>query len=220
MAKQLRVLAIDDHVAVLEGYHYMFMNLDDSYGIPHFEKAHDCKSGHGLISAHKGSSFDIALIDYSIPRFEEEKMYTGQDLAMLVRKTMPSCKIVMMTMHKEIDIIAGILDSVKPEGFINKSDCNTDELLEAFKKVLDGETFYSRAVENYFKRRNKGVVLEDIDVRIILLLAKGIKNKNLENYIPLSGSAIEKRKYNIKRILEVKGDDEDLINEARNQGFI
>jgi two-component system, NarL family, response regulator NreC len=220
LAKQLRVLAIDDHVAVIEGYHYMFMNLDDAYGTLNFTKAYDCKSGHETILGHKAKPFDIALIDYSIPHFEKEKMYTGQDLAMLVRKTMPACKIVMMTMHKEIDIIAGILDNVRPEGFINKSDCNTDELIEAFKKVLNGETFYSRAVGNYLKRRDKGVVLEDIDVRIILLLAKGIKNKNLENYIPLSGSAIEKRKYNIKRILEVKGDDEDLINEARNQGFI
>ena len=220
MAKQLRVLAIDDHVTALEGYHYMFMNLENGYGNLEFSKAYDCKTGYDAIVGHKGSPFDIALIDYSIPHFDKEKMYTGQDLAMLVRKNMPSCKIVLMTMHKEIDIISGILETVKPEGFINKSDCNTDELLEAFKKVMDGEMYYSRAVENYIKRRDTGVVLEDIDVRIILLLAKGIKNKNLENYIPLSGSAIEKRKYNIKRMLEVKGDDEDLIKEARNQGFI
>jgi len=51
-------------------------------------------------------------------------------------------------------------------------------------------------------------------------LAKGIKNKNLSNYIPLSESAIEKRKYKIKRLLEVNGDDEDLIQEARSQGYI
>lgn len=220
MANQLRVLAIDDHAAVIEGYHYMFMNLGGSYENPVFVKAYDCKSGHEAISGNKSTPFDIALIDYSVPHFEEKKIYSGRDLALLLRKTMPQCKIVMMTMHKEIDIISGILDNVKPEGFINKSDCNTDELAEAFKKVLAGETFYSRAVQNYITRRNKGIVLEDIDVRIILLLAKGIKNKNLENYIPLSGSAIEKRKYNIKRLLEVKGNDEDLINEARNKGFI
>jgi len=218
--KKLRVLAIDDHVVVLEGYHYMFKNLGDGYSEPDFLKAHDCRSGYETILNNRASPFDIALIDYSIPHFDEKKLYSGQDLAALVRHHMPQCKIVMMTMHKEIDIISGILETIKPEGFINKSDCSSDELTEAFKKVLDGETYYSLAVKNYLNRRNKGVVLEDIDVRIILLLAKGIKNKNLENYIPLSGSAIEKRKYNIKRILEVNGDDEDLINEARSQGFI
>jgi len=218
--KKLRVLAIDDHVVVLEGYHYMFKNLGDGYPEPDFVKAHDCRSGFETILNNRESPFDVALLDYSIPQFEEKKLYSGQDLAALVRHNMPSCKIVMMTMHKEIDIIAGILETIKPEGFINKSDCSTEELTEAFKKILAGETYYSRAVINYLNRRDKGVVLEDIDVRIILLLAKGIKNKNLENYIPLSGSAIEKRKYNIKRILEVTGDDEDLINEARSQGFI
>jgi len=218
--KKLRVLAIDDHVVVLEGYHYMFKNLGDGYPEPDFIKAHDCRSGFETIIGNKDTPFDIALLDYSIPHYEEKKLHSGQDLAALVRLYMPHCKIIMMTMHKEIDIISGILETIKPEGFINKSDCSTDELTEAFKKVLDGEIYYSKAVNNYLSRRNNGVVLEDIDVRIILLLAKGIKNKNLENYIPLSGSAIEKRKYNIKRILEVNGGDEDLINEARNQGFI
>ena len=32
----------------------------------------------------------------------------------------------------------------------------------------------------FLKRQEKGVVLEDLDIRILLLLAKGIKNKNLD----------------------------------------
>ena len=89
-----------------------------------------------------------------------------------------------------------------------------------FKKVMDGEIFYSRIISNYLKRVENGIVLEDIDIRILLLLSKGIRNKNLDKYIPLSASAIEKRKYKIKRLLDVKGDDEDLIDKARNQGYI
>lgn len=220
MNKKLHVLGIDDHVVVLEGYHYMFQNLDHNHGELTFVKAKDCKTGYKVISANQGTPFDLALLDYSIPHYEDKQLHTGADLAMLIRKIMPECKIIMMTMHKEIDIIGGILETINPEGFINKSDCTTDELSFAFKQVLDGNTFYSKAISNYLKRKEKGDALEDIDVRIILLLAKGIKNKNLSNYIPLSDSAIEKRKYKIKRLLEVEGNDEDLIHEARTQGFI
>ena len=220
MNQKLHVLAIDDHVVVLEGYYYMFQNLDHNHGVLEFKKANDCKTGYKVISANRDTPFDLALLDYSIPHFEEEKLYSGADLAMLIRQTMPNCKIILMTMHKEIDIIAGILDTINPEGFINKSDCTTDELVHAFKEVLNGSIFYSKAISSYLKRRERGIVLEDIDVRIILLLAKGIKNKNLSTYIPLSDSAIEKRKYKIKRLLDVEGNDEDLIHEARTQGFI
>ncbi|WP_162927081.1 response regulator [Flavobacterium psychrotrophum] len=220
MNPKLHVLAIDDHVVVLEGYHYMFQNLDHNHGELKFVKARDCKTGYKVISANHHKPFDIALIDYSIPQYEDQQLHTGADLARLVRETMPDCKIILMTMHKEIDIIGSILNTIDPEGFINKSDCSTEELAQAFKEVLNGNTFYSQAISNYLKRRKKGIVLEDIDVRIILLLAKGIKNKNLSNYIPLSESAIEKRKYKIKRLLEIEGNDEDLIHEARTQGFI
>ncbi|TRW22777.1 response regulator transcription factor [Flavobacterium zepuense] len=219
MKKRLHALAIDDHVVVLEGYHFMFKNLKYNFNELNFVKAHDCKTGYEAIQGFKGKPFDIALIDYSIPPFPENKLFTGEDLAMQVRETMPKCKIILMTMHKEIDVIGSILQKVKPEGFINKSDCTTDELIHGFEEVLSGGTFYSKTVSDYIARRSKGVVLEDIDVRIILLLAKGVKNKNLGNYIPLSDSAIEKRKYKIKRLLEVK-DDEELIDKARDKGYI
>lgn len=198
----------------------MFKNLEHEHDELKFIKARDCETAYHLIMAHRHSPFNVALLDYSIPQYEDQKLYSGADLAMLIRKHMPSCKIILMTMHKEIDIIGGIIEKVNPEGFINKSDCSAEELAEAFSQVLSGNVFYSKAISNYLHRKEKGIVLEDIDVRIILLLAKGIKNKSLSNYIPLSDSAIEKRKYRIKRLLEIEGNDEDLIQEARAQGYI
>jgi len=219
LRKSLNVLGIDDHMVVLEGYHSIFKLLDEDYDL-YFTKANDCRSGYEIIDSRKTNPFDIAIVDYSIPDFPEKKLYSGQDMAMLLRQTMPDCKIVMMTMHKEMEIMAGILHSIKPEGFINKSDCNTDELADGFKLVLDNNFYYSKTISTYLKRIEKGIVLDEIDTKIIMLLSKGIKNKNLSKYIPLSDSAIEKRKYKVKKMLDVTGDDEALVNEARKQGYI
>lgn len=123
-------------------------------------------------------------------------------------------------MHKEMDIMERILHKVNPEGFINKSDCSTDELIDGFNKVMKNEVYHSKTVSDHIKRIEKGIVFDATDLKIIQLLSKGIKNKNLEKYIPLSSSAIEKRKYKLKRALDVKGDDEDLINTARKLGYI
>ncbi len=221
MKNILHVLAIDDHVVVLEGYHSIFKNLEITYPLElKFTKASDCKSGYEAVINHALQPFDVAVVDYSIPDFPEKKLFSGGDIAMLLREHMPKCKIIMMTMHKEVDIMDKILQKINPEGFINKSDCTTDELRDGFNIVLENKIFHSKTVTDYIARMEKGIILDETDIKIIQLLSKGIKNKNLEKYIPLSASAIEKRKYKIKRQLEVKGDDEELISVARNQGYI
>jgi len=120
----------------------------------------------------------------------------------------------------DIPILNSVLKNVNPEGFINKSDCTAEELGEAFTIVLNGGIYYSKTVANYANRKEKHITLEDIDVSIIALLAKGIKNKNLSKYIPLTDSIIETRKHKIKKLLNVEGDDKDLVNIAKSQGYI
>mgnify|MGYP006897066443 CR=1 FL=1 len=52
-------------------------------------------------------------------------------------------------------------------------------------------------------------------------LSKGIKTKNLTEYIPLSLAAIEKRKRHLKEVFDVeKKGDESLLDQARNTGFL
>lgn len=213
------MLGIDDHAVVLEGYHSIFKSFDQFEKLE-FTKAHDCRSGYETITKRKNPPFDVAVIDYSVPHFSEKRLYSGEDIALLLRKAMPNCKIIIMTMHKKVDIMLSILEKVKPEGFINKSDCTTSELIEGFQAILDGNTYYSKTVSDFMARLESEVLLEDVDVKIILLLATGIKNKNLSKYIPLSDSAIEKRKYRIKYLLDVNGGDEELINKARTLGYI
>ena len=157
--KTLHTLAIDDHAVILEGYHFMFQDLNHNFSDLKFTKAHDCMSGAIAIDANKNDPFDIALIDYSIPHYTDKKLNSGEDVALLVRQTMPNCKIIMMTMHCEIDIISSILQRVMPEGFINKSDCTTDELIHGFKDVLDGNTFYSKTISGYIELKQKGIIL-------------------------------------------------------------
>lgn len=215
----LHVLAIDDHAVVLQGYFSIFKHLENPYKF-NLKKASDCKTGHDIILRHRDTPFDIAVLDYSIPAYPKLGLHTGEDMAALLRREMPGCKIIMMTMHREFEILGRIIQNIAPEGFINKSDCTTEELMEGFQAVIKGDTFYSNTIQNYMMRLEKGIMLEEVDLRILYLLAKGIKNKNLIKYIPMSDSGIEKRKYRIKRLLEVDGDDEVLIDKARRMGYI
>ena len=67
----------------------------------------------------------------------------------------------------------------------------------------------------------KNINWDDYDSKILQFIAQGIKTNNLPNFIPLSLSAIEKRKANIKKQLILdNGSDKDLIDVAKNLGFI
>lgn len=62
--------------------------------------------------------------------------------------------------------------------------------------------------------------IDPIDLKILQLLAQGIRNKNLDQHLFLSNSAIEKRKKRFKTKHNIIGNDEDLLNEARKRGWI
>jgi hypothetical protein len=55
----------------------------------------------------------------------------------------------------------------------------------------------------------------------LYLLSQGIKTKSLLEHIPLSMSAIEKRKKQLKMLFSVEdGKDETLLEMAKEKGFI
>lgn len=218
MENTLHVLAIDDHAMVLQSYFSIFRNLEASVSI-NFKKACDCKSGRDLINSNLTNPFDIAVLDYSIPPFPEENLHSGGDMAALLRATMPGCKIIMMTMHKEFEIFSGIFQTIVPEGFINKNDCTTDEVAEGFSTVINGGNFYSPTIQLYKSRIEKGIVLEKSDIQVLQVLAKGLQNKDLTKYIPQSEHVIEQRKRYLKNMLEADTDDA-LLLKARQFGFI
>src|SRR5690606_2766046 len=122
----------------------------------------------------------------------------------------------------ETFILYSIIKDVRPDGLLVKSDMSADEFLDAFENIFNGQTIYSSTVHRCIKDiSRRDTYLDSYNRQIISLLASGIKTKNLPNYMNLSISAIDKRKAQIKTYFDIeKGNDEDIIREARNCGFI
>ena len=96
------------------------------------------------------------------------------------------------------------------------------ELADAFQQILKYPPYYSSTVSNYVKKTiTSEIYVDDINRKILHLLSQGIKTKSLSEYIPLSTSAIEKRKKQLKLLFSVEnGKDETLLQEARDKGFL
>ena len=77
-----------------------------------------------------------------MPPYEEKEIFSGEDLAKLLSKKMPSCKIILLTMYTELLKIKTIIRSIQPNGLIIKNDLTFDELLSV-SNYEEGSLFFS-----------------------------------------------------------------------------
>lgn len=218
----MNLLMIDDHPTQLEGYKAILQYNEIGVNI-NVTKAIDTESAYDIITNPSDyPNFDIILLDIGMPKYEDKNIHSGKDLGLLIRQYLPKSKIIIITSYFEGLILYELLQSIEPKGLLVKSDIDGDNLLEAFKKVYLGETYYSETV-----RKAKNIItsnsnfLDSTNRKIILLLAQGVKTKDLTEHIELSISAIEKRKIAIKEYFGIeKASQDDILKKSRELGLV
>jgi DNA-binding NarL/FixJ family response regulator len=224
MNMPLSILIVDDHPMTVDSYSNLLSVSDFQENTPDFIKSYNCEEAYNKIFFYlkQNTNIDLALLDISLPPYMEFNIENGIDLALLIRKKFPNCKIVLLTMHSEPLTVDKIIKDINPEGFVSKSDINFELFPVICKKIMDGERYKSPTIiESQKELFQRNINWDTHDSQILILISQGVKTVNLPNYIPLSMSAIEKRKANIKgQLLMGKGSDSDLINIAKKLGLI
>lgn len=212
--KNLTILVVDDHPFTSDAYINLISKAKNTDSFT-FLKATNCEAAFHIIESNalEGNTIDLALMDINLPPFEEQKILSGSDLALLIRHKFPECKIIMLTMHSEQLILNKVLKTINPEGFISKNDIDFSTFPKIFFKIKDGKNYFSPTItDSLHALLNNRMGWDEFDTQIILLLDKGIKTVNIPSHIDLSLSAIEKRKATIKRELgNQKITDQELI---------
>lgn len=220
----LNILIVDDHPMTVDSYVNLLSNNCFGTIEPSFFKSYNCEDAYKKIETLKKQNIkiDFAILDVNIPPYEELNISNGFDIASLIRKTHPACKVFLLTMHTEAFIVDRIMKGIAPDGFISKSEINFESFPVVCKKILSGEIFHSDEIlKSQKKLIQRNIDWDEYDSQILILLSQGVKTNNIPNHIPLSISSIEKRKANIKSYLLLgKGGDTELINKARKLGFI
>lgn len=220
MKKELNILMIDDHHSIIEGYKNV-LSKNKNFKL-RIIKANSCDQAVQAINISKNTTpFDVVFLDIQLPASKDGTITSGEDLAILIDREIPEAKIIISTMFDNPQRLNNILLTVPHNGILIKSDSTAKIILKAFETILEGENYYSNTVK---KITNKIVLsdeqIDEFNRKILFHLSNGVKTKNLVEYIPLSLSAIEKRKNYIKQLLNVIGDDEQLLIEAKKRGFI
>lgn len=222
MVIENNILIVDDHPFIIEGYKNAITRYNPSEFDFFITQAKDCESAYNIITNPDIAPFDIAFLDISMPSYEEKGIFSGEDLATLIMEYMPKCKIILLTMYTELLKIKTIIKNINPNGLVIKNDLTFDELLFAFDKVLKNEKYYSQSVLKMLSQSQHDTIeIDQFDQQILFHISKGTKTKEMPQYIPISLSAIERRKINLKELLKInEGSDVDLVREARDKGLL
>ena len=217
---EIQVLMVDDHPPIIEGYRSILAYNSFGY-ILNTTAAHSCEAAYNAIIQAK-HPFEIVFLDLTLPIYPEKNLNSGDDLIPIVKKHHPDAKTIILTSHCESIVLFKIIKEYNPDGILVKSDFQSQELIKAFDIVVKGGTYFSETVINHQKSwGEKNKVMDSYNRQILTLLSQGVKTKNLPDLLHLSKSAIDKRKAILKQLLGIeKGNDEDILKEARKQGLI
>ena len=216
----MNVLIVDDHPMTADLYENLLLSQLENK--PIIYKAGNCKEAYEAIIrvSLNNQEFDLAILDLNLPGYTEKGLANGGDIGFFLKKNYPGCKIIMITSHTEILIIYDLIKRLKPEGIAIKNDITAYNFTGIIEEVLSGEQYQSMLVKQCVKEIwKKDIMIEDYNRQILMYLSKGYKVKDIEQILPLTSSAIQKRIIKMKGIFNAP-DDKSLIRQVIEEKYL
>ncbi|MEX2493183.1 MAG: response regulator transcription factor [Nitrospirales bacterium] len=194
--KRPRIVLADDHTLILEGLRKILEGDCDVVGT--------AEDGLKLLTVAQEKNPDVVVLDISMPRLN------GLDAARQLRKLLPTCKIIFLTMHAD-PIYAKEAFQIGASGFLLKRSAVT-ELILAIQAVLKDQFYVTPVIA-------KEVLLplcggpEQVPVNthpltlrqreVLQLVAEGKAVKDIASILNVSSKTVEFHKTKIMRELNL-----------------
>lgn len=214
--KEMVFFIVDNHPLVRNGYSLV---LKEKY--PNAE-IHVCSASDFTTASLDGlNHVDFFILDYNFGKnIQEFSFEYGFDLARMCRAKFPLSKIIIITAHEESLLIYNLHKKLSPEGFLAKSDITCVILHKAICHIIAVGRYYSAKVVECIKAvSQKEILLQDYNLQILLLLAQGLKIREISDTMSVSEGMIQKRIVIMKDAFQVK-DNGGLVRAAKIAGFV
>jgi DNA-binding NarL/FixJ family response regulator len=205
------VLLADDHRMVAEGLRSLLA--------PDFDLVGVVEDGRALVASALKLRPDVVVADITMPHLN------GLEALRLLRKDIPSTKVVFLTMHHDVAYARRALES-GASGFVLKHSAPA-ELIAAIRAALSGQTYITPALagEVFQSMREEPGTAADPAGRltprqreIIQLLAEGRSAKQIAEALNISTRTVEFHKYQMMANLHLHNSAE-LVHYALKHGI-
>ncbi len=208
----IRVLVVDDQELFRGG---LVMLLGIEPGIEVIGQAGDGIEGAALAES---AAPDVVLLDIRMPK------RSGIEACVTIKETVPSAKIIMLTVSDEEADLFGAVKS-GAAGYLLK-DSSIEEVAQAIRVVADGQSLISPSMAvkliDEFKQMSqpeRGHVprlrLTDRELEVLRLVAKGMNNREIARDLFISDNTVKNHVRNILEKLQLHSRMEAVMYAVR-----
>lgn len=206
----VKVMLVDDHVLVREGIKHL-LEFDGS-----IEVVEEASDGVECLEKLKGVSPDILLLDINMP------VMNGLDVLIDLKKKKNPIKILMLTVHDEVEYLVRAVD-IGTDGYILK-DSGSSELKRAISIILNGESYIQPSL---LPALNSRLINRDIDkdklesltkreLEILTQVAGGMFNKEIAINLNISERTVKNHISNIFKKIDVSDRTQAAVFAIKN----
>ncbi|CAH8209164.1 response regulator transcription factor [Vibrio aestuarianus] len=211
MEKPIRVVIVDDHQVVLEGF-MARLELE-----PDIEVIATASNGIEAIEVVKATMPDVILMDVSMP------IMNGIDATHLIKEEVPTAKVLMLTMHDNREYIMKVMQA-GAVGYMLK-EISAQKMVQAIKTVNQGSTYFCESVtqtlftQPVIPAEQKPNPLSRREEAVLKLVAQGCSSKRVASLLNISYRTVETHRQNIKHKLDIHSTAE-LAKYAVQKGIL
>jgi DNA-binding NarL/FixJ family response regulator len=201
MGKQIRVLLADDHTIVRQGMAHL---LEEQ---PDIKVIGEANNGNVAVKMALEIIPDIVILDIAMP------LLNGIEAAKRIRKNLPDCKIIIVSMYSHEHYIHNLLET-GISGYLLK-DSSGVEIIKAIRGAMKNETVMSPAISKIveesilspkkkFSKEERYTTLTNREREVFQLIAEGHSAKKLTEMLFISISTVKSHR---SKIMEKLGID-------------
>lgn len=207
---ETKVMIADDHSLIREGLRQL-LEFDGSIKVV-------CEAANGAECLDKieKNMPDILLLDINMPEMN------GLDVLEEMKKKKYDVKILILTVHNEVDYLLRAVD-IGVDGYILK-DSKSAELKKAIKTVLSGENYIQAslipALNNRLANRDidkdKLSSLTSRELEVLIQVANGMLNKEIATNLNISERTVKNHVSNIFKKIDVSDRTQAAVFAIKN----
>ena len=195
MTGALRVLLVDDHAVVREGYRRLLEATGDIAVVA------EVASGEAAYAAFTDQAPDVVIMDISLPGI------SGLDALRRIRARAPTARVLMFSMHADPVFVNRALDG-GALGYLTKASA-PDMLVEAARTVASGRRFLPQDLARELgkslarEERRRLDALTEREFEVLRLLTEGRALHEIAALLCVSGKTVANYQTSIRQKLGV-----------------
>jgi len=218
-----KVLIAEDH----ESANISVQKTLEEMGIVDMEYVYYCDDA--LVRIQKavdaGDPYDLLITDlYFDADHREMKIDGGTALIPAARAVQPALRILVFSAEGRISVIETLYTEGNIDGYVRKGRSDAKELKTAITQVTGNERYFPRFYLEALRRDN-GHDFTTYDITVVTLLAEGLKQKAIADYLlehgikPARLSSLEKRLKEIRTALKFTSNMQ-LVAYCKEMGIV